>query len=192
MIALDLRVAGEWTKRDGYSFNEITNQPIDGRDLWSSRVTLGLKPTENLQATFVWEHFSEDDDRMRTAKQLCKTDVSPTSVNGVPVFPPALGRFPALYLSGDYLSQGCLPTSLYAPDAFEVPYGFSLPYAVALADTGAANEGLNPYASTTQSRNLRVIESALNPHYQRQKRCSRIECRLCRYTVADVHVADWL
>ena len=70
----DLRVAGEWTKRDGYSINEITRSPIDGRDLWSGRVTLGLKPTENLQATLVWEHFSENDDRMRTAKQLCKTD----------------------------------------------------------------------------------------------------------------------
>ena len=42
---VDLRIAGEWTKRDGYSFNAITDQPIDGRDLWSGRVTLGLKPT---------------------------------------------------------------------------------------------------------------------------------------------------
>ena len=41
---LDLRVAGEWTKRDGYSTNAITGSPIDGRDLWSTRVTLGLKP----------------------------------------------------------------------------------------------------------------------------------------------------
>ena len=41
---LDLRVAGEWTKRDGYTFNEITGSPIDGRDLWSSRVTLAWKP----------------------------------------------------------------------------------------------------------------------------------------------------
>ena len=31
----DLRVAGEWTKRDGYSFNDLTRSPIDGRDLWS-------------------------------------------------------------------------------------------------------------------------------------------------------------
>jgi len=47
----DLRIAGEWTKRDGYSFNALTNAPIDGRDLWSTRVTLGLKPTENLQTS---------------------------------------------------------------------------------------------------------------------------------------------
>ncbi len=44
---VDLRHAGEWTKRQGYSFNEITDQRIDGRDLWSGRVTLGFKPTEN-------------------------------------------------------------------------------------------------------------------------------------------------
>ena len=82
---LDLRVAGEWTKRDGYSTNEITGNPIDGRDLWSSRVSLAWKPLENLQTTLVWEHFSENDDRMRTAKQLCKTDPTPTEVGGVPV-----------------------------------------------------------------------------------------------------------
>ncbi len=44
---VDLRVAGEWTKRNGYSFNEITDQPIDGRDLWSGRVSLAIKPTES-------------------------------------------------------------------------------------------------------------------------------------------------
>ncbi len=70
---VDLRIAGEWTKRQGYSFNELTHQRIDGRDLWSGRITLGLKPIEHLQITAMWEHFSENDDRMRTAKQLCKT-----------------------------------------------------------------------------------------------------------------------
>jgi len=163
----DLRIAGEWTKRDGYSFNAITNQPIDGRDLWSSRVTLGLKPTESLQATLVWEHFSEDDDRMRTAKQLCKTAQAPTSVNGVAVPPGSLDTYEgALTFGDDYLSQSCQAVSLYSPDAFQVPYGFSLPYAVALGVADGANPNVDPYASTTQSHNLRVIESALNPHYQ--------------------------
>ncbi|HEV2562233.1 MAG TPA: TonB-dependent receptor [Rhizomicrobium sp.] len=163
----DLRIAGEWTKRDGYSFNAITNQPIDGRDLWSGRVTLGLKPTENLQATLVWEHFGESDDRMRTAKQLCKTAQPPTSVNGVHVPGGDTSTFGgALELDADYMSQSCQATSLYSPDAFLVPYGFSLPYVVALGVANAANNGLDPYASTVQSRNLRVIESALNPHYE--------------------------
>ncbi|HWA31306.1 MAG TPA: TonB-dependent receptor, partial [Rhizomicrobium sp.] len=70
---VDLRIAGEWTKRQGYSFNDLTQQRIDGRDLWSGRVSLGLKPIERLQINAMWEHFSENDDRMRTAKQLCKT-----------------------------------------------------------------------------------------------------------------------
>ncbi len=106
---VDLRIAGEWTKRQGYSFNSITDQRIDGRDLWSGRVTLGFKPFERLQTYLVWEHFSEDDDRMRTSKQLCKTDVSPTSVNGVPVSPGALDNSSVFALNADYLSQGCEP-----------------------------------------------------------------------------------
>src|SRR6185437_15792838 len=46
--------AGEWTKRQGYSFNDVTGSRIDGRDLWSSRVSIALKPFEGLQATLVW------------------------------------------------------------------------------------------------------------------------------------------
>jgi iron complex outermembrane recepter protein len=164
---LSLRIAGEWTKRDGYSFNAITNQPIDGRDLWSSRVTLAWRPVAEVQTTLVWEHFGENDDRMRTAKQLCETDTPPTSVNGQPVQPGGLGIYTgALLFGSDYLSQGCKMTSLYSPSAFQVPYGFSLPYAVALGVAGDAVDHVDPYASTTQSRNLRVIESTINPHYQ--------------------------
>ena len=167
---VDLRIAGEWTKRQGYSLNEITDDRIDGRDLWSGRVTLGFKPTENLTTTLVWEHFSEDDDRMRTAKQLCKTDQPPTSIDGTAVPPGALDVYLGTghgitTFNADYLSQGCAPTGLYSPDAFQVPYGFSLPYLVALGVAGYASNGIDPYASTMQSRNLRVIESALNPHY---------------------------
>src|SRR6185312_14464208 len=85
---LDLRVAGEWTKRDGYTTNELTGNPIDGRNLWSSRVTVALNPIETLHATLLWEHFQEDDDRLRSAKQLCKTSPIPDAVGGVPVPPP--------------------------------------------------------------------------------------------------------
>src|SRR6185437_4946802 len=45
---LSIRAAGEWTKRDGYSFNETTDKPIDGRDLWSTRLTIGFHPIERL------------------------------------------------------------------------------------------------------------------------------------------------
>jgi len=160
---VDLRIAGEWTKRDGYSTNEITGSPIDGRDLWSTRVTLGFKPVGNLQAYLVWEHFQEDDDRMRTAKQLCKNAPIPDSVGGVPV--PSAGG--TTFSPGDFLSQGCLPVSLYSPDAFEVPNGFSLPYYSGLVSEAAPiRNNFDVYSETTQSRNLRVIESSLNPVYK--------------------------
>ena len=162
---LDIRIAGEWTKRQGYSFNDLTDQRIDGRDLWSSRVSIAWKPIENLQATLVWEHFSEDDDRMRTSKQLCKTAPGPTQVNGIPVnghYAEAPAYDPNLFLS-----QGCELTSLYSPDAFQVPNGLTLPYASAIGYLDQPVRQLfDPYASTTQSRNLRVIELALDPTYR--------------------------
>ena len=171
---LDLRVAGEWTKRDGYTTNGITGSPIDGRDLWSSRVTLAWKPSANVQATFVWEHFQESDDRLRSGKQLCKTDPTPTTVGGVPVPQPGA---PFAYAGALYLSQGCRPVSLYDKGdpthgdygAFGVPNGLSLPYYESLGFEGipvqSVGSPFDPYASTRQSTDLRVIESTINPRY---------------------------
>ena len=60
---LDIRIAGEWTKRNGYSFNEMTDKPHRRPRSWSGRVSLRVHPIEKLSANLVWEHFSEDDDR---------------------------------------------------------------------------------------------------------------------------------
>ena len=162
---LDIRVAGEWTKRQGYSFNDLTDQRIDGRDLWSGRVTIGFKPFENLDLHLIWEHFSEDDDRMRSSKQLCKTAPFPVTVDGIPVPGPG-GSGQSLSDLGGYFSQGCLPASLYSPESFEVPNGYSLPYVAAGIYGQELYPDVNPYASTTQSRNLRIIETAINPSYK--------------------------
>jgi outer membrane receptor protein involved in Fe transport len=182
---LDLRVAGEWTKRDGYSTNLLTGNPIDGRNLWSSRVSIGWKPFEKIQTTLVWEHFSENDGRMRTAKQLCKTDPGPSELDGVPV--PAAGP-PLAYAGAPYLSQGCLPTSLYSADAFQVPNGIMLPYyeplgfeGVPVMSTGFA---FDPYANATQSRDLRVIETQIDPIYKAKNDTLEL--------TADFHVTPFL
>ncbi len=163
---LDLRVAGEWTKREGYTTNQLTGNPVDGRDLWSTRVTLGVKPFEHVQAYLVWEHFQESDDRMRTQKQLCKTAHSPATVDGVPI--PKAGGV-AAYQDWLYLNQICDPVSLYSPDAFGVPNGYSLPYynPLGLYTPLSGTEGsFDPYANTTQSRNLRMIETKIDPIYK--------------------------
>ncbi|HEV2561260.1 MAG TPA: TonB-dependent receptor [Rhizomicrobium sp.] len=172
---LDLRVAGEWTKRDGYSFNETTNAPIDGRDLWSSRVSLRWKPVESVTADLIWEHFSENDDRLRSGKQLCKTDFGPgassltdtgklTAADGSTVTVPA-AQGTVFNLSTAYFSQGCLPASLYSKDSFEVPNGFSLPFVSGAAFVGLLDESIDPYGQTRQSTNLRDIQSAIEPKY---------------------------
>ncbi|HEX5776517.1 MAG TPA: TonB-dependent receptor, partial [Caulobacteraceae bacterium] len=57
-----LRLAGAWTKRDGYAFNEMTGRPIDGRDLWSTRLSLRIEPTDWISANLIYEHFEESDD----------------------------------------------------------------------------------------------------------------------------------
>ena len=172
---LGIRIAGEWTKRDGYSFNQTTGQSIDGRDLWSGRVTLGWKPVADVQTYLIWEHFSENDDRLRSGKQLCKTDPNPSEVGGVGV--PGL-QPPLAYAAGVYLSQGCSPVGLYDKGdpangdygAFGVPNGYTLPYYEPLGFDGApitAFRGpFDPYASTRQSTNLRIIESTINPRYK--------------------------
>ncbi|HEV2561196.1 MAG TPA: TonB-dependent receptor [Rhizomicrobium sp.] len=170
---LDIRLAGEWTMRDGYTIDTTLNTPVDGRDLWSGRATIGWKPSSNFEADLVWEHFSENDDRMRTAKQLCETSQPVTVINGVPV--PVVGSNPpnsavdaggALTLDQNYTSQGCVPTSLYSPSAFQVPFGPSLPFIIALSLSPSNGGPSNPYAETTQSTNLRSIQSALVPEYK--------------------------
>jgi len=171
---LDLRLAGEWTKRNGYSFNSLTDSSIDGRDLWSGRATVRFKPTENLTVDFVWEHFQEDDDRIRSSKQLCKRDNGPATVGGYSTAVGSDGK-----LGQEFLSQGCLPVSLYSPEAFQVPNALALPYyggvigagfgqslASPLTSVSFGRGNNDPYASVTQSTDLRVIESSLNPDYR--------------------------
>jgi outer membrane receptor protein involved in Fe transport len=148
---LDVRFAGEWTKRQGYSFNDVTGQRIDGRDLWSGRATIALKPASNVQAYLIWEHFYENDDRIRSAKQLCKAD--PGDV-------PGLGSDPYS------LSQGCLPASLYSDESFQFPNAFSLQYWGGTFARAGVAKGVDPYVNDRQSTNLRIIESQLDPEYK--------------------------
>jgi len=158
---LAVRFAGEWTKRDGYTLNRQTDDNVDGRDLWSARASLGWKPSESFQSTIVWEHFSEDDDRMRSNKQLCTNAPTPSTVGGqstANVDNSAL--FGGLH---SYLSQGCQMGSLYGDNAYGLPDPNSLPYYFVLS---TFRSGVLPYADTRQSTNLREIDTELTPVYK--------------------------
>jgi iron complex outermembrane receptor protein len=158
---LDIRIAGEWTKRNGYTEDTTLNAPVDGRDLWSTRATVGWKPASNLQIYLVWEHFSEDDDRLRSGKALCTTDPGPSSVDG------PTGPVTNIDVSGDaFLSQGCKPGSLYSPSAYALPNPGVIPFVQATEYVyQLMSPGFNPYGTLSQSTDLRVIGSALRPRY---------------------------
>ncbi|WP_338447310.1 TonB-dependent receptor [Pelagerythrobacter marensis] len=166
---LAVRAAGMMTKRNGYDFNTYTNKRVNGRDLWSTRLSLAWEPSENFRASFIWQHFEEDDNRSRTGKQLCTRDPGPTQIGDTTV--------PFDYTRAK-LSQGCLAASLYDDAAYGAPnlLGSSQFFAAAInlvgykPDTREPVNGLSllspPYRGITQSRNLREIETAYDPVFR--------------------------
>jgi iron complex outermembrane receptor protein len=177
-----MRMAGSWTQREGYGINLTTGNDVDARDLWSGRLSLGWQPSDRIRADLTWEHFKENDSRARTGKQLCHKDPGLSEVGGVEVpYDALLGNNSnggGMYRAA--LSQGCLPTSLYAAESLQAPNGLSLPFVLSTAllqDTfagvppgGTRLEGLikpyDPYAGVVQSPNLRALESVIDPHYE--------------------------
>ncbi|HEX5775233.1 MAG TPA: TonB-dependent receptor [Caulobacteraceae bacterium] len=182
---LAVRLAGAFTDRQGYDFNTITDNPVNGRDLWSARLTIGFQPTERLSGNLIWERFEEDDDRLRTGKQLCHRDPDKHVVGDTAVHVPdpdnPYSEFwgalrPALF------SQGCRAGGLYDDGAFGTPNGLAIPFifgAAALGNTdefavGRDSEGRNigllrledPYGGMMQSRDMREIASLRDPRYR--------------------------
>ncbi|NWG53596.1 MAG: TonB-dependent receptor [Hydrogenophilaceae bacterium] len=150
-----IRLAGTRLERGGFGTNVATDSSIDERDIWSGRATLSFNPTDNIRTWLMYEHFEEDDNRVRVGKQLCDPDPGPTSIGGVAVVNP---------IARGWFSQGCSPQSLYSSE--------SLGAVNTLATLGGSLGALigvlsgNANAGYTQDPNLRNIESALEPVYQ--------------------------
>ncbi len=166
---LAIRVAGALTSRSGYGYNATTGSDIDGRELWSGRLSLAWRPTDRFNAEFVWEHFDEDDNRARTSKQLCHRDAGPARVGAIDISNSPMER--------GMLSQGCKPGSLYEDGAYGTPNGASIPFVTAAQtmsvlgyDAGFnpifAMKPIDPYGGRMQSRDLRRIESKFDPKYR--------------------------
>ena len=111
---LDVRFAGSYLKRNGYTFDDLTDTHVDGRNLWSARASMRFRPTSWADINLVAEHFAEDDDRLRSGKQLCKRDNGPTTFDGVdltaPYTSPQGQSFPnGSVISRAFMSSGLLP-----------------------------------------------------------------------------------
>jgi iron complex outermembrane receptor protein len=186
-----IRGAYASTVRDGYGYNEFDGSDVDDRDLWTGRITAAWEPNDRFKAYLMWERFEEDDQRVRTSKQLCHRDDTLTEIFGIPTEGLA---------SEDLLSQGCEAGSLYDAGAYGTVNGSSLPYVTGLtlsqaySDFFVQNSGRppspytqanapcfdlgfgflylhdvcnpDPYGGRTQSRDLRSIYSQLEPKYQ--------------------------
>ena len=73
---LAFRAAGMMLNRDGFTENVFTGNDVDDRSLWSGRLSFTWDAGENTQVNFMYSLFEEDDSRMRSQKQACKTDPS--------------------------------------------------------------------------------------------------------------------
>ena len=153
--ALAVRIAGVRLISDGVGVNTNLGTRVDGRDLGAVRVTLSFKPSDKFSAYLLYEHYGEDDTRNRVGKQLCISDSDSlhTTVGGVPTN--ASQRA--------FLSQGCLPGSIYQNAA----YG-ALNTNSTLGGVVANLSGLNNFTDLLanhpmQDHNLHNIESAIQP-----------------------------
>jgi iron complex outermembrane receptor protein len=177
---LAVRLAGSSTERSGFGTNLLTGNAVDGRDLWSGRMTVGWEPNDRFKASLVWEHFEEDDNRARTGKQLCHRDPGPTQIGNF-TFP----SDPDWQGARGVFSQGCVPGSLYDKDAFGMPNSIGSPYVQVayFGDIGIPQPGYggvinsngtvtlipfgtDPFAGRMQSRNMREIETVIEPVYR--------------------------
>ncbi|RYY28496.1 MAG: TonB-dependent receptor [Sphingomonadales bacterium] len=169
---LGIRVAGQWTNRDGFDYNTVTGRRVNGRDLYTTRATLAWEPSDRFRVNAVWQHFNENDDRSRTGKQLCNRDDPPESL-GTP------GNSGSQF-SRYRFSQGCLPTSLYGDNMYQAPSGYTLAYYNAVAYVVAGYELIpprtrnpiyaikqqDPWGNVTITKNLREISTVYDPKFR--------------------------
>lgn len=162
-----VRAAGAYTKRDGFEYNSFNKTKINGRDLWSTRVSALWEPSSSFRVSAIWQHFEEDDNRSRSSKQLCTRDDGPTKIGNTVVPEGLRARF----------SQGCRPASLFDDAAYNTPNAAGYPQFVIGGNISLGSmpdgtpvslvpAGINPFQGVLQSRNLREIATSYDPIFR--------------------------
>jgi outer membrane receptor protein involved in Fe transport len=149
-----VRLAGSSLERNGYAKNTVTGNDIDDRNLYGIRASIAAEPTDRLRALLIYDHFSEDDKRIRSGKQLCKKDPLKTSFAGQSIG--ALDRL--------VTSLGCQEAPLdQMNDRVNsvATLGGGLAITAGLLSGDAYTAPINP--------NLREIESAFDPSYEAEQ-----------------------
>jgi outer membrane receptor protein involved in Fe transport len=150
-----LRLAGSLLQRNGYVKNSVTGNDIDDRDLSSFRATFAVEPTDNLRGWVSYEHFEEDDSRLRAGKQLCKKDP------GFDTFTFGGTAVPVSAFDQLITSLGCQDAPLSQSNDrvnSQATLGGGLAITAGLLNGDAFLDPVNP--------DLRTIESAFDPIYK--------------------------
>lgn len=153
-----VRVAGSTLERNGYAKNTVTGNDIDDRNLYGIRASIAAEPTDRLRALLIYDHFSEDDKRIRSGKQLCDKDPLKTSFTFGGVTQ-AIGPLDQLVTS-----LGCREAPLDEMNDrvnSVATLGGGLAIASGLLSGDAFTTPINP--------NLREIESAFDPSYEAEQ-----------------------
>ncbi|MEM1106264.1 MAG: TonB-dependent receptor [Pseudomonadota bacterium] len=159
-----LRVAGSYLSRDGFVDNIGTGNEIDDRDLYSIRATLAFEPTDRFRGWILYEHFEEEDTRLRSGKQFCATDPIKTSFQGIPI-----SAFDQLITS-----QGCVDEPLTANESLGGVNTAST-LGGGLAIFAGLTGGIDPVTGNAVNVNangtginadFRTINAAIDPSYE--------------------------
>jgi outer membrane receptor protein involved in Fe transport len=109
-----LRVAGDYSKRDGYQTNQFNGDDVGNADMWSGRATLAFDPSDRFHARFSWEHFDQDDGGSSVGgntRSICARDSGPNAIGTTSL----TDGNPRNALIRAFESLGCAPTSIYNP-----------------------------------------------------------------------------
>ncbi|MEZ5559452.1 MAG: TonB-dependent receptor [Pseudomonadales bacterium] len=139
-----LRLSGMMLKRDGYTDNQFNGDEIDDRDLWSTRVGLRFVPSDNTELNVFWQHFEEDDSRMRTSNQTCVKDTR---------------TWP--------FSLGCLPGQDI--ESYEVLNGNGQLGGILTFLNGIYPLGTDGFANSPKPTDLRKVYSDFSPTYKMEE-----------------------
>jgi iron complex outermembrane recepter protein len=78
-----LRFAGQGLSRDGYIDNKYKgpgiDDTLDGRAMYSYRISALWNPTDEASAWVIYSKFHEDDNKVRINNQICKQNSLPTA-----------------------------------------------------------------------------------------------------------------
>ena len=166
---LAVRLAGDWTRHDGYVKNIYDNSDIDSQDTYSLRGSVRWQPTANTTIDLIGAYSHEADSKMRSRKQLCSSDPTGT-----------LGCLPDSLSNGVVNLNSTLATIASSQQAFA---GAGLPATLGLFDISQQPVPPAP-ADVLNPPNLRQVNSDFAPVYHARDEFVALNVKQ--------HLADWL